>query len=192
MAQDFDGWWSSFGRRTETASHEEEQWAKAAWLAGRVELEKEVSKSGACTVGLVPGRCVLQEWAWSLPLMQQTVLICALRGPDGVPKDTPAKTITRQLRRAILHDARPDGDNSFMASDAGALAFRDLLDEFFADTDRYPAHFLLHLYHAAEILGYKHPDAITRGRWGLLYTYACNAFHMRVELEADLDARLDR
>lgn len=189
MGQNFDGWWSSFGRQTETASGEEESWARAAWDAGRQALFDAVGESTVEVAGLHP---VVQAWVWGLPLMQQTVLICALRGPDGVPKDSPAKTITRQLRRAILHDARPSGDNSFMATDAGALAFRGLLDEFFADTDKYPAHFLLHLYHAAEILGYKHPHATTRGRWGLLYTWACNAFHMRVELEADLDARLNR
>jgi hypothetical protein len=134
---------------------------------------------------------VLQEWAWALPLMQQTVLLCALRGPDGVPKESPAKDMVRLLRRAVLHNARALEQTDFMV-DMSADYFMAITAQFFADTDKYPMHFLMHLYHAAEILGYKHPDATTLGRWALFYKRACNAFHMRMELEAELDARLNQ
>ena len=29
---------------------------------------------------------VLQDWVSDLPMMQQTVLLTAVRGPDGLPK----------------------------------------------------------------------------------------------------------
>lgn len=162
--------------------------AEGAWKAGRQSIFKKAGEGVREVAGLHP---VLQEWAWELPLMQQTVLLCALRGPDGVQKDSPAKRVVRYFRRAVLHNARPLAESDFM-EEANLGRWLDITTDFFADTDRYPAHFLLHLYHAAEILGYKHPDAETMGRWALFYKRACDAFHMRVELESELDARLNR
>jgi hypothetical protein len=48
---------------------------------------------------------VLQPWLDALPLMQQTVLLTAIRGPDGLPKYGPAKKLLRWYRRCILLSA---------------------------------------------------------------------------------------
>lgn len=48
---------------------------------------------------------VLQDWVSELPLMQQTVLLTAIRGPDGVRKDHVSKLVLRWLRRCILVSA---------------------------------------------------------------------------------------
>ncbi len=49
--------------------------------------------------------CVIQDWAQELPLMQQSVLIAAVRGPDGIKKDHVAKVLCRWLRRSFLLSA---------------------------------------------------------------------------------------
>lgn len=48
---------------------------------------------------------VTQEWTHSLPLMQQTVLLTATRGPDGLPKYGAVKMLLRWYRRCILLSA---------------------------------------------------------------------------------------
>lgn len=48
---------------------------------------------------------VLQPWVSALTLMQQTVLLTAIRGPDSTPKYGPAKMLLRWYRRCILLSA---------------------------------------------------------------------------------------
>ena len=48
---------------------------------------------------------VLQPWVATLTLMQQTVLLTAIRGPDGLPKYGPTKQLLRWYRRCILLSA---------------------------------------------------------------------------------------
>lgn len=48
---------------------------------------------------------VLQNWVTDLTFMQQTVLISAVRGPDGLRKDHPVKILLRWYRRCILISA---------------------------------------------------------------------------------------
>lgn len=45
---------------------------------------------------------VTQQWTHSLTCMQQTVLISAVRGPDGIAKYHPAKLVQRWYRRCVL------------------------------------------------------------------------------------------
>lgn len=51
-------------------------------------------------------RCALQDWVWlELTIMQQSVLMAAIRGPDGLPKDHVSKLLLRWYRRCILISA---------------------------------------------------------------------------------------
>jgi len=45
----------------------------------------------------------------------------------------------------------------------GIIGIDKALKEYLYSVDEVPHHFHLHLMHAAEILGYKHPDKLTRG-----------------------------
>lgn len=47
-------------------------------------------------------KSVIQPWVTDLTLMQQSVLLSAIRGPDGMRKDHVAKKLSRWLRRCIL------------------------------------------------------------------------------------------
>ncbi len=176
-----------------------------------------------------PNRSVLQDWVHNLPFMQQTVLLTAIRGPDGIAKYGATKNILRWLRRCVLISALDkrvitnpydkgggsftgpsisDDDKQMMfASDAarssvsraGGTWSGDLVwepgmvvvaDEYLAQTDGLPHHFQLHLMHAVEILGYKHPDERIRHWWLGFYNRIVHSMHLWPEDEGQLDTRL--
>lgn len=51
-------------------------------------------------------RSVVQPWVSDLTLMQQTVLLAAIRGADGLHAHHPSKKLLRWYRRCILVSAR--------------------------------------------------------------------------------------
>jgi hypothetical protein len=144
--------------------------------------------------------CVFQDWLFGLTMQQQSVLVLACRGPDGIAKFNPCKQIVARYRATVLKAAylgRPmrvdEGDDTtFMTligfSDSGQWAA--IVREFFDHVDSLPHHYYLHLAHGAQIAGYKHPEHIFRQRWREFYFRCCDDMHMHPETEADLDARL--
>lgn len=59
---------------------------------------------------------VIKPWVCSLSWKEQTVLLSALRGCDGVGKNDISKKIIRRVRNTVLHNAGPDG-SEFMDCD---------------------------------------------------------------------------
>jgi len=114
---------------------------------------------------------VTQAWAHAIPYMQQTVLLTAVRGPDGIPKYHPCKYLLRWFRRCTLVSSLDGcvlatpfecGGGSFMGPsfDGATLAGPDwtwqmdmLVGEYLRALDELPHHFQLHFLHAAEIVG---------------------------------------
>jgi hypothetical protein len=183
---------------------------------------------------------VLQPWVSSLTLMQQTVLLTAVRGPDGVPKYGPTKMLLRWYRRctlfsamdqAVLTDPLCEGGGSFTGPsvsllelqglavdrakargirDAGVLwdldlaqaivdqededgwepLMHDVVGDYLRALDGIPHNFQLHLLHAAEIVGYKHPDERIRAWWAQTYERLVHDMHLWPETEEQLDRRL--
>ena len=183
---------------------------------------------------------VLQPWISNLTMMQQTVLLTAVRGPDGVPRYGPAKMLLRWYRRCILLSAMdrtvlPDplreGGGSFTGpsvpldllrskavcravardeDDASSRwdmspseAIADQMDEdgwepllhevvgsYLRELDAIPHHFQLHLLHATQIVGYKHPDLRIAGWWRQTYERLVHDMHLWPETEAQMDRRL--
>lgn len=156
--------------------------------------------------------CVLQDWVCDLTFMQQSVLITACRGPDGLPKDHVAKVILRWLRRCFLRSALQGGAVLMDPWSPGGGSFTGPMPPEFAKfnahgswpvydlelahaaylrtVDGVPHHFHLHLMHAAEILGYKHPVKEIREGWLTLYRRIVNDAHLFPETEAQMDTRL--
>lgn len=199
----------------------------------------------------------VQEWVSTIPLMQQSVLLSAIRGPDGSPKYGTTKMLVRWLRRCVLlgsferaafRTPHELGGGSFTgpsisrdtlqsrlletanaalaatlaggsvdqegawdrdayarllaANDAAIIAEFDLVDGdwtpfmdqlvsgYLRGLDALPHHFQLHFMHAAEILGYKHPDEVVRGWWRKTYDRLAHDMHLWPETEEQLDARL--
>ena len=144
-------------------------------------------------------RSVQPEWCRSLPLQQQGVLLLAGRGPDGIEKHHPCKTIHIAYRACVFIAGRygrslewGESADSFMSLDVFGDDFRwkQAVTDFFQAWDVLPAHYVKHLMHGTQILGYKHPDARFRGRWLLFYLRCVEEFHLEPESEASMDRRL--
>lgn len=132
---------------------------------------------------------VMQEWTFNLPLRHQGVLIAAVRGCDNTPKENSAKPIVRALRGAFLNpaDEREMGlPSSFMTH-----SFEEYqLATFLKDWDHYPMHFVQHLMHACQVIGYKHPNLATRINFSGAYYRMVNKLHLRAESVELMDLRL--
>jgi hypothetical protein len=161
----------------------------------------------------VTSNCVLQPWVLGLPFMQQTVLLTAVRGPDGVPKYGPTKMLLRWYRRCILLSAMDGvvlskpylhGGGSFTGPSYEACSeaiaemlghdwrasMDEVVGEYLRELDAIPHHFQLHLLHAVEIAGYKHPDDLVRAWWRRTYERLVHDMHLWPETEEQLDRRL--
>lgn len=132
---------------------------------------------------------VLQDWVMALPLRHQGVLIGAVRGCDGIPKDHCSKPIIRALRRAFLNPADErecSAPNAFMSPNMTMSQ----IDQFTGNMDELPLHFVTHMMLGAQVIAYKSPQATDRGRFLYLYYKMVSAMHLLSEPEADMDARL--
>ena len=151
-------------------------------------------------------RSVIQDWVTRLPMMQQTVLLTAVRGPDGLPKYHPTKFVLRWYRRCILLSAldgkvltdpnEPNG-GSFTGPSVAVPYGEDwragmdaCVTDYLRALDEVPHHFQLHLMHAVEILGFKHPDEQVRDWWNGVYCRLVHDMHLWPETEEQLDQRL--
>lgn len=133
-------------------------------------------------------RSVLQDWVMELPLRYQGVLLAAVRGCDTVPKESSAKPITRGIRHAFMIPADPREvgmPSSFTAplTEAGAKAF-------LKDWDHYPVHFIQHIMHAAQIIGYCCPDVTARNPFAWLYLAMVDKLHLAPEHIDAMEKRL--
>lgn len=147
-------------------------------------------------------KCVMQNWTLELPMMQQTVLLTAVRGPDGISKYHPSKYLLRWYRRcflkssldnAVLHDPFDPRGGSFTGPSVTSGNWddmEDLVGQHIARIDELPHHFSLHLMHGTEILGYKHPARQTRSWWEKVYLRLVNDMHLHPETREEMDRRL--
>jgi hypothetical protein len=150
---------------------------------------------------------VTQEWVQQQTLMQQTVLLTAIRGPDGSPKYGGVKMLLRWYRRCVLLSAmdgrvldNPIDNNGGSFTGPSLEGDCDLdpwcdrmlvhVNAYLRELDAIPHHFQMHFMHAIEIVGYKHPDAQIAMWWRELYLRLVNDLHLHPETEAELDARL--
>lgn len=131
---------------------------------------------------------VLQPWVERLGLRHQGVLLTAVRGCDTSPKEDAAKALVRGLRGTFLvsYDKKPSSFIEYLDHDEVWKRMYALLK----NHDHYPWHYLAHLVHASEIVGYKHPDKTIASIWLWFYKEMARAFHMTPETEYELDKRL--
>src|SRR5690349_12516011 len=131
---------------------------------------------------------VFQDWILELTMQQQSVLVLACRGPDGIAKFHPTKEIVARYRATVLKAAYlgramriDEGDDTtfmtlrhFSDDESWMLLTRD----FFDHVDSLPHHYYMHLMHGAQIIGYKHPIELFCNRWGLFYQRCCHDLHL--------------
>lgn len=161
-------------------------------------------------------KSILQPWVMTLGLRHQGVLLTAVRGCDMAPKESASKTLTRYYRSAILeaHCGDATKSKSFIEVPVSIEVFKAAEDAFFHEWDALPLHYVMHLAHAAEIVGYYmtpdsviqvqemgktrchlstmvHPQHIQHA-WHAFYLRVCKKLHMTPETKAELDARLNK
>ncbi len=151
-------------------------------------------------------KSALQDWLQTIPVMQQTVLLTAIRGPDGIAKYGDVKLLLRWYRRCVLISAM-DGEvlpnpfdprgGSFTGPSCqpnSQFTWQMLMDEivggYIKAQDALPHHFQMHFMHAAEILGYHHPVDEMRSWWQAVYFRLVHTMHCYPEPKEDMDCRL--
>src|SRR5689334_20644517 len=107
---------------------------------------------------------VLQDWVQDLSFMQQSVLIAAVRGPDGIEKNHVSKFLLRWYRRCVLYsafesqkagkpvtleDPTSPGGGSFTGPLVG-ITIEEAVSQYCKSLDELPHHFQFHFMHAAE------------------------------------------
>jgi hypothetical protein len=139
---------------------------------------------------------VLQDWVRELSFMQQSVLMAAIRAPDNLAKNHPAKKLMRWYRRCILNCAfckkvHGTADEWCSGSFTGPLSdVDDLAKQYLVNVDEIPHHFHLHLLHAAQIIGYKHPNDKITYWWRDFYYRGIVDMHLTPETCGEMDRRL--
>jgi hypothetical protein len=135
---------------------------------------------------------IIQDWAQELGLRYQGVLMAAIRGCDTAPRHDPSKILIRIFRCEVLnaHCGDPANSKSFILK-ADIAYTREVMQKFLDDCDHFPHHYVMHLIHAAEIVGYYHPDREKRDVWHSFYINACKKLHMREETQTELSMRLE-
>jgi hypothetical protein len=130
--------------------------------------------------------CVMKEWTFKLSWKEQTVLISALRGCDGIGKHDISKKIVRRIRNVVLNNAGTE-KGEFMRSEVTEQE----IYEFSKNIDAYPVHFLLHLIHASEVIGYCCNVEKDRKFFKEFYNIMVSSFHMIPESKEQMHLRLE-
>lgn len=125
--------------------------------------------------------------------LRRCVLISAFDGKALMSPTQPGGgSFTGPLKRQITKEADVRG---------GELCFDDrpetdaevldrVMKEYLRSTDEIPHHFHMHVLHAAEIIGYKHPVQHIRAWWNKFYNHMVSDAHLFPESEALMDRRL--
>ena len=137
---------------------------------------------------------VIKDWVTECcTWKQQTVLLSALRGCDGIAKENPSKDVSRLLRFTLIKDA--DSSSGYMTNEQ--CKSKVDLDKFFNYLDALPVHYVFHLAHAAAIVGYLHPESPDgyagwnpQKYWLDFYLRLCRSLHVNHENLRQLNARL--
>lgn len=132
---------------------------------------------------------ILQDWVEELPLRYQGVLVSAVRGCDVAVRSDPSKLLQRCLRAEFLCPASSN-PRSFMETLSSA-AVKERMRAFLRSFDHYPNHYVMHLMHAAEVVGYHHPAPLSALIWFKFYQELCLKLHVTPESKDALTRRLE-
>lgn len=127
-----------------------------------------------------------------LGLRHQGVLISSVRGCDTAERHDASKMLSRCLRAEILNAHVGDAKKSKSFIEKVEIGeMRERMKAFLNALDHYPIHFVMHFIHAAEIVGYCHPNLDHQLVWKDFYEAACRRLHVNPETLGELNARLN-
>jgi hypothetical protein len=140
-------------------------------------------------------KSIVREWVASLPARMQGTLLTAIRGADTSPREAAVKTLARMYRATVIHGLNDEPLTFLMIIDYDHEGFRRevqaMMNAVASDHDALPHHYLMHLIHAAQIVGEFHPHFHCRAMWAGFYVRMCRKMHMTPETLAELRARLE-
>lgn len=121
--------------------------------------------------------------------MKQCVLISCIRNCDGVISEGPYKILARGIRGTCIKSAQTKGSFNARRPNPEKLfkAAADLVDDYL---DHLPIHFIAHLMHASEVIGYCHPDNKIAVLWEMIYKMIVHELHLNVETREHFHNRL--
>lgn len=133
---------------------------------------------------------ILQDWVVTLPLREQGTLLAAVRGCDLTPKfplDAPERKIVAFVRHCFMVPA----DEREVDFQPGSFMSRCPPANFrHSCIGNYPIHWVMHLTHALEVIGYRHPNSTTSDIARGLYYSFCTSFHLTPETCEEMEIRL--
>lgn len=141
---------------------------------------------------ITKGVSILYPWITDMSLRYQGVLLAAIRGCDGRPKNDISKSLNRCIRNlcCVPFDARELAYEGFMSYDMAK--WRDDFKAFEAAKDEYPVHYVMHMVNAIEVIAYEHPDPFIAGEFKWAYDFIADSFHFKPESREDLKRRMER
>jgi hypothetical protein len=133
---------------------------------------------------------VLQDWVIDLPLREQGTLLTAVRGCDLTPK-YPLDSIERRLVGAIRWAFMNPADPREVGLEPGCFFIPHVpLDWRASELGHYPLHWLSHIMHACEVIGYRHPDPQIRADFHAIYRMMVHSLHLNLETRDQMIVRL--
>lgn len=132
---------------------------------------------------------MIREWVTRLPLRHQGVILAGMRGCDVAPKnpyDSPERQLVAYLRWVTCNPADPREvgmAGSYMQNWAPTHWKQ-------SDLGHYPLHWVSHLMHAYQVVGYSHPDQSIGLECFRIYVKFVEGLHLKIETADEMDRRL--
>lgn len=132
---------------------------------------------------------VLQPWVMELTLREQGTLLTGVRGCDLTPKlplDSTERKLVGFLRYCFMVQADPrecDIPGSFFCS-------KPPTEWRASELGHYPQHWVSHIMHCFEVIGYRHPDTTIRLDARSVYFTIVDSMHLIPECFDEMKRRL--
>ena len=133
-------------------------------------------------------KSVLQDWVMELPLREQGTILTCIRGCDLTPK-LPYASSERQivgwLRYALLNPADPREIGI-----TGAFFQSSFPDFKPSEFGHYPLHWVSHIMHSLEVIGYRSPNKTNAEIALSAYNKFAHSLHLMPETKEQMITRL--
>lgn len=133
---------------------------------------------------------ILKPWVELLGLREQGTLLTGVRGCDLSPKyplDSPEKNVTAFIRCAVLVAFDPREIDA-----AKGCFMQTTLDPAFklSSLEQYPLHWVIHVMHTLEIIGYRSTEARFSTQARKAYLSMVKSLHLNPETVEEMTERL--
>lgn len=127
--------------------------------------------------------CVIQDWVQELSWKAQSSILTSIRGSDQ-SFDPRLRSLVRWIRRVTLYDADVNGVFVKHGELPNVTELKSLIEY-------QSVHFVSHLMHTLEIIGYSATEEQTRNTGIFYYAAMCELLHCNMESKSQMDKRLE-